>query len=112
MQPSLDTDNTTPWCVLQPTDADASAWLSTQRADDSSGQSVALPICPVAAVAESNRFKAPVDADNRPLRGDIDDWAARGAINAGQAVFVYLDQMISKGKGRDLVYNECDMLGN
>jgi hypothetical protein len=44
--------------------------------------------------------------------GDIDDWSARGAINAGHAVFIYLDRMISQGKGRDLRFDECEQLGN
>jgi hypothetical protein len=108
VQPSLTPDDDTPWCVLQPTDSDSQAWLTTQHAADGNP----LPVCPAPAVTEDNRFKAPKDANGQPLRGDIDDWAARGAINAGQAVFVYLDQMISQGKGRDLTYDECDQLAN
>jgi mono/diheme cytochrome c family protein len=112
---SLTADNTTPWCVLAPADdpgdqgvtAAAQAWLDTQKTRDGSP----LPVCPAAAVTEDDRFKAGKDANGNVLRGDIDDWAARGAINAGQAVFVYLDHMISQGKGRDLRYDECDQLG-
>jgi hypothetical protein len=41
----------------------------------------------------------------------MDDWATRGAINAGQAVFAYLDLMVSQGHGRDAHFDECELLG-
>lgn len=121
VQPSFVADNsesanTSPWCIVPPKQDDDAAWkwLNTQTALAADGASrVPLPMCPDAVLVESNRLK-PILKDTGtglPLRGDIDDWAARGAINAGQAVFVYLDQMISQGKGRDLRYDECEQLG-
>jgi mono/diheme cytochrome c family protein len=107
-QPSLTADNVTPWCVLTPTDPKEVAYLATLKTSDGS----ALPMCPNGFISPDNRFKTSKDANGKALRGDIDDWAARGAINAGQAVFLYLDRMISKGKGREPRYDECEQLGN
>ena len=44
------------------------------------------------------------------LYPDADKWATRGAINAGLAVFLYLDQL-SKGliQAKPL-YNQCELL--
>jgi hypothetical protein len=69
-------------------------------------------VCPQGFATEANRFTAtPADATSNYVPSDLDDWAARGAINAGQAVFVYLDEMISQGKGRAPRYDECELLG-
>ncbi len=108
-RPSLTPDNTLPWCVIKPdpSDTGATTWLATQQANGGGS----LPTCPDVVVAESNLFSPEKDANGLPIHGDLDDWAARGAINAGQAVFVYLDQMVSQGHGRDLHYDECDQLG-
>jgi len=107
IRPSLDSNNTAPWCVATPTDADALTWFNQQVA------AKAFPACPAEAIVESNRFQGGGrDANGKRVLGDIDDWATRGAINAGQAVFVYLDEMISQGKGHALRYDECDQLGN
>jgi hypothetical protein len=71
-----------------------------------------LPLCPPSFLVDANKFKGgTTDSNSVYTPGDIDDWAARGAINAGQAVFVYLDEMISQGKGRALRFDECDQLG-
>ena len=110
VQPSLTPDNVTPWCVqaTDPNDAAAQAWFSMQRSLDGKP----LPVCPDVAVALENRFANPTDPmTGTPARGDMDDWATRGAINAGQAVFAYLDLMVSQGHGRDPHYDECELLG-
>jgi hypothetical protein len=100
--------NTTPWCIMATDDAAAQAWLTKRQSLDGKP----LPICPPAAVALENRFSNPVDAmTGAPARGDMDDWATRGAINAGQAVFAYLDLMVSQGHGRDAHFDECELLG-
>ncbi|HEY0464944.1 MAG TPA: hypothetical protein VGC79_12070, partial [Polyangiaceae bacterium] len=93
-----------PWCVIKPTDPTILAWFETQKS---------LPVCPDGIITAANRFKGGGnDSNGHLVPGDLDAWAARGAINAGQAVFVYLDQMISQGKGRALRYDECEQLGN
>ena len=110
-QPSLTADNTLPWCVYaadQASDPALSAWL----AKHATLHGKPYPICPDGFAAPDksgnfvNRFAL---TDATTGLGDIDKWAARGAINAGQAVFVYLDQMISQGKGRSPRYDECDL---
>jgi len=122
VEAALDPFNDTPWCVVDPTLTEPNAeqlaakqaWLSSQRALPAPGATAGpLPLCPKDFVSEANRFKGGILGDNSQyVYGNIDDWSARGAINAGQAVFIYLDQMISQGKGRDLNYDECDKLGN
>jgi len=114
VEPTLTTATDTPWCVKEPADATARAWLATQVALKGPGDTTApkVPICPQSFVVDANKFKGgTTDSNSVYTPGDIDDWAARGAINAGQAVFVYLDAMISQGKGRDLRFDECEQLG-
>jgi hypothetical protein len=41
---------------------------------------------------------------------DVKRWATRGAINAGLAVFVYLDALIGKDQPIPPRYNECNLL--
>jgi hypothetical protein len=40
----------------------------------------------------------------------VDNWAKRGAINAGFAVYSYLDELV-KGRANRIRYNECELLG-
>jgi len=114
---ALTADNDSPWCVAESADAGMQTWLHTQVALKAPGASASdaapkLPICPAEFVKEANHLQGGAnDISGKYVYGDIDDWAARGAINAGQAVFVYLDRMISQGKGRDLRYDECEQLG-
>ena len=43
-------------------------------------------------------------------KDNVDDFALRGAMNAGQAVFVYL-QAIANGEVKpQLLYDECERL--
>lgn len=114
VEPTLTATTDTPWCVKDPVDPDAKAWLAAQVALKGPSDTVApkLPICPASFVVDDNKFKGgTTDSNSVYTPGDIDDWAARGAINAGQAVFVYLDGMVSQGKGRDLRFDECEQLG-
>lgn len=113
VQSAFAPNNDTPWCVQVPDDPAAKAWFDMQVANPAKAgdASPKLPACPVDFVVDANRFKGGyTDTNSKYLYGDIDDWSARGAITAGQSVFVYLDQMISQGKGRDLRYDECESL--
>jgi mono/diheme cytochrome c family protein len=113
-QDSLTPDNWSPWCVVVNSDDDRQyvSTLQTNHGSTAHPDVRDVPICPATFITDSNKFHGGANDSNGVYqRGDIDDWAARGAINAGQAVFVYLRQMISQGKGRDLTYNECDKLG-
>jgi mono/diheme cytochrome c family protein len=78
-------DNYFPWCVRPPfTQPDPPA--------------APLPVCPEAMLA--------TDAYNAE---ELEDWARRGAINAGMAVFLYMDQ-VARGKFDPLRYDECEKL--
>jgi mono/diheme cytochrome c family protein len=101
LEATLAPGNDFPWCVLQPTNADEIAFVATAKTSD--GKPV--PICPAAFIDETNRWQS--DDTGTP---ELERFASRGAINAGLAVFAYLDSMISQGKGRALAYNECERL--
>ena len=111
---TLTADNDTPWCIAEPADEALKAWLVQQVAVAGPGETQApkLPVCPSSFLVDANRFKGGVtDSSSVYIYGDIDDWAARGAITAGQAVFVYLEEMIAQGKGRQLRFDECEQIG-
>jgi mono/diheme cytochrome c family protein len=103
VEASLAPSNSFPWCVVAPTDAAKLVALHKLKGSDGSP----LPECPPALLETKNQL---VDTDPAVAVSDVDRFATRGAINAGFAVFVYLDRMISQGKGRILGYNECEQL--
>ena len=43
---------------------------------------------------------------------DLYNWANRGAINAGLAVFLYLDQVVVNGLQPKPSYDQCELLSN
>lgn len=90
--------NKTPWCVRK-IDADTNAKLEARWA--AAHPDSKLPFCP-------DKFLG--NEANRLTDQDVDDWARRGAINAGLAVFLYLDA-VSKGEIKPLPdYDQCDKL--
>jgi hypothetical protein len=83
---SLTPGNLWPWCVvpeggLSQADAAAQHW----------------PVCP----ASATYWQTP----------DASRWAVQGAINAGQAVFLYVEELESK-TAPDPDYDECELLGH
>ena len=96
-----------PWCILRPTDpaelAIAQAFLS-QPENLVSGQPV--PFCP-----NPDELSPPLTwAEMLLTAEERDQWALRGAMNAGMAVFVYLDA-IAKGQTKPkLQFNQCQSL--
>lgn len=98
VEPSLGAGNDFPWCVIKPTGAAELAFLEQQRSSDGK----ALPVCSDAAAAEENR----IASDSI----EVARFATHGAINAGFAVFAYLDNVISKGQGREPRFTECELL--
>jgi mono/diheme cytochrome c family protein len=101
--PALEAGNDFPWCVIQPTDPLAVAWLATKQTSDGK----APPPCPPGFATELNRWSY-----NGLVIPGIERFAERGAMNAGYAVFHYLDLMISQGKGRRIGYTECEKLSD
>ncbi len=102
---ALKPGNSFPWCVITPTDPYQLAFVKSARTSDA--PPLPLPECPPGFVDEKNQLAEPDPAVAVP---DLDRFASRGAINAGLAVFAYLDFMISKGNGRILGYDECELL--
>jgi mono/diheme cytochrome c family protein len=100
-------DNFFPWCIVAPAAGDAVLvqWLSEQRA--ANGE--AYPICPDSFLVEDNRFKIEFKLGKDRLV-DVDKWAMRGAVNAGIAVFSYLNWLVGDGNEPLKQFNECEKL--
>jgi mono/diheme cytochrome c family protein len=99
---SLTADNAFPWCVLPPTTAEDQAWLATKKTKKGSP----LPLCPAGFAVPANQYQR----DETGVLVDVNKWATRGAINAGLAVFVYLDMLIGNNQPVPPRYNECKLL--
>jgi mono/diheme cytochrome c family protein len=124
VQSSLTPDNLFPWCIEKPPAPDQQA-ASDALMLAQYGSGTPLPYCPDALFTREASGKATyqlvesqccVDGtcDQEPAYNqnqcDISRWSARGAINAGFSVFLYLDQ-IARGATPKLQYNECERLG-
>jgi hypothetical protein len=102
----LTTDNYFPLCTPKPTDPTQRAAADTFLAAHSI-RGNPVPYCPDGFVTPARNLKTQKD----PL--DFTDgrkWAARGAINAAQAVFVYLDHIERNAAARKPLYNQCKLL--
>jgi hypothetical protein len=114
--------NLFPMCVREPpagSDAHAAAdALLQQLAENDTGGNV-IPYCPTALFAAGTdtngnavlkwRLSTPNDSNQNFTFPDANTWALRGAINAGLAVFLYVDQLSQTGKPLPL-YNQCEQL--
>jgi hypothetical protein len=107
VRPALTDDNIMPWCIIRPSDA-AQAAVADRYAVDHGVAGTPLPFCPSALL--SGGFQMLQDLPGTGSRREFDDWAARGAINAGLAVFLYLDQVVAHGYKPKPDYDRCDLL--
>jgi mono/diheme cytochrome c family protein len=105
-QPQLKGDNIFPWCVVAPSDPSMAEWVAAQKTFDQKP----LPICPAEFLTAENQFKVELDDQARYHYPDAQKWALRGAINAGLAVFVYLDDLIGNDTPANPRFNECELL--
>ncbi len=111
-----------PMCVREPpagSDAHtaADAFLR-QLATTNTGGNV-IPYCPDALFAKGTdtngnavqkwKLSTPLSDASVFTFPDANNWALRGAINAGLAVFLYLDQLSQSGTPQPL-YNQCELL--
>ncbi|HVT06385.1 MAG TPA: hypothetical protein VHO67_02960 [Polyangia bacterium] len=105
----LTSDNWFPICVKKPTtaaDLAAADRLLGANAVGGAGGNV-IPYCPDGFVTTDRQLKKTGDASY----DDGQKWAARGAMNAALAVFLYLDQIERDPTKRQPLYNECDLRG-
>jgi mono/diheme cytochrome c family protein len=122
-------DNLFPMCVREPPAANAGDPNDAHTNADAVLQATAantggnrIPYCPPAlfttgAATDSDghtvgvykwRLATPLDSGN-PTFPDANNWALRGAINAGLAVFLYIDQLSKTGVAQPL-FNQCELL--
>jgi hypothetical protein len=102
-------DNPFPVCMEKPQDP-----TQLQYADAAlksiavNGTGAVIPYCPPGFVTQANQLE-PVPSTDGTFP-DAKRWAARGAINAAMAVFLYLDEIERDPTKRKPLYNQCDQL--
>jgi hypothetical protein len=115
---TLDATNLHPWCVLgttfDPTKADVAGFFKNVcmggpncvggkcNGDPSGCQPP--PMCPVQPALTD------LDAWDDAVGSAADEWATRGAINAGFAVFLYLDSVAKNGGVASPTFDHCEQL--
>ncbi len=108
IQTGLTSDNWFPLCVQKPTAAAdltaANALLQAHPVGGAGGN--VLPYCPSGFASSDRLLKT-----GTSMYDDGQKWAARGAINAALAVFLYLDQIERDASARQPLYNECELRG-
>ncbi len=98
------TDNLFPVCVVKPTDPTQLQYATTALA----AQPHVIPFCPAGFAQASNKLL--IDPDTgETVEGR--QWAARGAINAALAVFLYLDGVEHNPASRQPLYTQCNLIG-
>ncbi len=104
----LTADNWFPMCVQKPTAAaDLAAADELLQAHPVGGVAGnVIPYCPTGFVTPAHQLKTGTSGYD-----DGQKWAARGAINAALAVFLYLDEIERDATKRQPLYNECELRG-
>jgi mono/diheme cytochrome c family protein len=99
--------NTFPMCIAKPGDPAqlniATQWLAAHKVRGN-----VVPFCPPGLVTDDHKLHAVNSPASFP---DGRKWAARGAINAALAVFLYLDDIERHPEHRKPLYNQCSALG-
>ena len=112
----LTADNLLPICVPLPDNTTKDSSGKTQldyakaalQASPVLGKNV-IPFCPSGFVSASNQLVVNTSGSQQDFV-DGRKWAARGAINAALAVFLYLDAIEHNPSQRQLTYNQCSQL--
>ncbi len=95
-------------CVAKPSDP-AQLALATAALQAAKINGNAIPFCPDGFVTAAHKLA--VNADESPVDYvDGRKWAARGAINAAMAVFLYLDAIEKDPSKRQPLYTQCNLL--
>jgi mono/diheme cytochrome c family protein len=111
VQTGIDSNVEFPICIQKPTDpteaATAAAWLGAHKVGHTSqADGTAIPFCPDGLVTDAHKLQT-TSSDFTDGRA----WAARGAINAALAVFLYLDQIERDPTTRQPLYSQCNLIG-
>ena len=106
---SLQVGNTMPWCIIRPTDTSRAAIADKYVVDHAVGGGP-LPFCPTSLLTGGHQMLQ--DSGTDATNHDLEDWATRGAINAGLAVVLYLDQVVAHGLQPKPAYDHCELIGN
>ena len=96
---TLDDTNVWPWCVddTAATSAQA-AWIANNG----------LPTCPASVKSASHACAAQQQGAVCFGNDDANQWAVRGAINAGMSVFLYVQSLETTAPAPD--YDQCSLL--
>jgi mono/diheme cytochrome c family protein len=110
VQMGVTPDNLFPICVPKPTDPTELQNATTAlQAKPALGKSP-VPFCPDGFLTTSNQLVVD-DSTGQSISVDGRAWAARGAINAALAVFLYLNNIESNPSQRQPLYTQCNLLG-
>ena len=101
VQIGISADNAAPWCLLRPAEPELLALVEADW-QSRAGAGTAPPYCPDSFLAWEQNFFSEQDAES---------WATRGAMNAGLAVFLYLDALAKGDAQRPVPHNRCEELG-
>lgn len=100
--------NLFPICVAKPADATQRQY-ATAALQAGAVNGHAIPFCPDGFVTPEHKLN--INSDVSPVDYvDGRKWAARGAINAALAVFLYLDQIERDPSKRQPLYTQCNLL--
>ncbi len=102
--------NLFPLCVQKPTDPTQLQYATQALQAGKILNANAIPFCPDGFVQPSHQLVV----DNTVSPPDYVDgrkWAARGAINAALAVFLYLDEIERDPTKRQPLYTQCNLIG-
>jgi hypothetical protein len=110
LQTGVSAANLFPICVAKPSNTQQLQWATQVLAAAPVRKLSPLPFCPDGFATDSNALAV----DNSTGVVDYVDgrkWAARGAINAAMAVFLYLNGIESNPSQRQPLYTQCNLIG-
>jgi mono/diheme cytochrome c family protein len=103
-------DNLFPLCVPKPSDPTQLEYATRALAATPVAQKNVMPFCPDGFIQAGHQLQVDNSVDGTVFT-DARKWAARGAINAALAVFIYLDQIERDPSQRQPLYTQCNLLG-
>jgi mono/diheme cytochrome c family protein len=120
----LTPDNLFPLCLRRPSDPTEAGYADAFRTANPVGGSGGAPIpyCPDELFATTTNTAGEVipayrlaysydPVTHQNVYTDANDWGIRGAINAGLAVFLYVEQLASGATTPKPAYTECELIG-